>query len=116
MSPRASRIYLDEDVAVLLGRLLVARGFDCVSASSAGHLAWHDERHLSFAASEGRILITHNRLDFENLAKLWWGQSRNHAGIILAVRRASTYDLLRRVLPVLALYDQTEWRNVVIYA
>ena len=45
------------------------------------------------------VIITHNRVDFQNLARQWWQQSREHAGIILAVRRASTHDLLRHVLP-----------------
>lgn len=116
MSPSPLRVYLDEDVDVLLGRLLEARGFDSLSASSAGHLAWADERHLEFAAADQRLLITHNRVDYERLAKQWWNQSREHAGIVLAVRRAASYDLMRRVLPVLALYSQTEWHNVVMYA
>ncbi len=40
----ALRLYLDEDVDVLLARLLVARGFDCVTASALGHLGWTDLR------------------------------------------------------------------------
>lgn len=63
------RVYLDEDVDVLLGRLLVSRGFDCVSASELGHLAWPDEQHLEFASDQDRILVTHNRVDFEDLAR-----------------------------------------------
>ena len=110
------RVYLDEDVDVLLGRLLVARGFDCLSAFEAENLGWTDVQQLEFAAEQGRILVTHNRVDFENLARVWWNDARDHAGIILAVRRANTYELLRRVLPVLVTYDQTGWRNVVLYA
>jgi len=116
MSSAAQRIYLDEDVDVLVARLLDARGFDCVCASNVGHLGWDDERHLAWAASEGRILITHNRVDFEYLAKRWYQQSKEHAGIVLAVRRVNTYDLLRHVLAVLSLYDQAGWRDVVLYA
>ncbi len=44
------RVYLDEDVDVLLGRLLVARGFDCVSAFEMGNLAWTGGRE-SFSAN-----------------------------------------------------------------
>jgi hypothetical protein len=50
------------------------------------------------------------------LAVAWWGQQRDHAGILLAVRRSDTYDLLRHILPVLHLYDQVGWRNTVLYA
>ncbi len=110
------QIYLDEDVDVLLGTLLSIRGLDCVSASQAGHLGWRDEQHLQWAESEGRVLITHNRVDFEELAKAWYPQGQHHAGILLAMRRANTYEMLRRILPILGLYDQRGWRNVVMYA
>ncbi len=81
------RLYLDEDVDILLGRLLAVHGHDILTAVDAGRLGQSDEDHLLFAAAEGRILITHNRLDFERLAVAWWNQGRDHAGIILAVRR-----------------------------
>jgi hypothetical protein len=32
------RLYLDEDVDVLLADLLAARGFDCLTAARVGHL------------------------------------------------------------------------------
>jgi len=110
------RIYLDEDVDVLLAQLLGLRGFDCVSALQADHLGWTDKQHLAWAQAQRRVLITHNRLDFEDLAREWWNQQRDHAGVILTMRRANTYDLLRRLLPVLNLYDQANWQNVVLYA
>jgi predicted nuclease of predicted toxin-antitoxin system len=109
-------VYLDEDVDVLLARLLNARGYDAVCASEIGHVAWTDKNQLEWAAAASRIVITHNRIDFENLAKSWYPESKEHAGIVLAMRRANTHDLLRRVLPVLAIYDQAGWRNVVMYA
>lgn len=110
------RIYLDEDVDVLLARLLGPRGYDCVTASELGHLGWTDQQQLDWAAADERVTITHNRVDFENLARAWWAHPRDHAGIVLAVWRANTYDLLRRVLPVLALYDRAGWQNIVTYA
>ena len=61
----ALRVYLDEDVDVLLARLLSSRGFDCLTASELGHLGWTDQQHLEWAAAEERIMITHNRVDFE---------------------------------------------------
>ena len=110
------RVYFDEDVDVLVARLLATRGFDCLCAVDAGHQGWTDESHLEFATGESRILITHNRVDFELLAILWWQKQKEHAGIILAIRRADTYDLARHLLPVLNRYDQVGWRNSVLYA
>ncbi len=72
--------------------------------------------NLEFATLEGRVVITHNRTDFESLAVAWWGLKKEHAGIVLAIRRANTYELARHILPVLGLYDQQSWRNQVLYA
>src|SRR5260370_42138210 len=108
------RVYLDEDVDVLISQLLISRSFGCLTALEAGHLGWSDEQHLEFARAESRILITHNRVDFESLSKTWWAQQKEHAGIILAIRRANTYALVRNLLPVLGRYDQSGWRNIVL--
>lgn len=110
------RVYLDEDVEVLLCTLLAAHGLDCLTTVVAGNRGKTDEEQLRFATSESRVIITHNRDDFENLAKAWWAQQQDHAGIVIAVRRADAYALARHVLPVLHLFDQTGWRNVLLYA
>ncbi len=34
------------------------------------------QQQFEWAASEERVLITHNRVDFENLARVWWSDSR----------------------------------------
>jgi predicted nuclease of predicted toxin-antitoxin system len=110
------KLYLDEDVDILLARLLSSRGFDCVTAVEAGQLGKLDSEHLEWATGQDRILITHNRVDFERLAVAWWDQGRAHSGIILAVRRADSYLLANRVLSVLVRYDRAGWQNLVLYA
>ena len=40
------RLYLDEDVDVLLKPLLASRGHDVLTAAEAGALGWLDEKHL----------------------------------------------------------------------
>jgi len=112
----ALRVYFDEDVDVLLAPLLAAHGIDCLTTVAAANLGRTDEEQLTFALQESRILVTHNRTDFEDLAVQWWNQQRDHAGIILAIRRVDTYDLARHVLPVLQLFDQAAWINAVLYA
>jgi len=88
----ALRLHLDEDVDVLLARLLTARGFDVICAVDAGLLGESDTGHMEFATRENRILVTHNRVDFERLAVVWWGQAKDHTGVVLAGRRADTYE------------------------
>jgi hypothetical protein len=118
MTPGSSvlRLYLDEDVDVLLATLLAAHEMDCSTAAQAGRLGSSDEAHLEYATQNARVLLTHNRVHFEHLAVAWWGIQKPHAGIILAIRRANTYQLARHVLPVLGLYNQVGWCNQVLYA
>ena len=112
----ALRVYLDEDVDVLLDPLLAAHGINCLTTVDAANLGRTDEEQLMFALQESRIIITHNRTDFEDLAVAWRNIQRDHAGIIVAMRRSDAYDLVRHVLPVLQLYDQAGWRNSLLYA
>lgn len=110
------RIYIDADVDVLLADILTPRGFDCELARDVGLLRALDEEQLTYATREGRILITHNRVDFQRLAVEWWNQGKDHAGIVLAMRRFDTYEVARRVLALLLSYDQQGWRNCVLVA
>jgi hypothetical protein len=43
------RVYLDEDVDVLLVPLLTVRGIDCLTTLAAGNLSRPDEEQLAFA-------------------------------------------------------------------
>lgn len=61
-------LYLDEDVHVLVADLLKARGFDATTAREAEQLQKSDTEQLTYAVSQGRTLLTHNRVDFEILA------------------------------------------------
>lgn len=62
-----ARLYLDEDVSARVAELIVARGFDTLSTLQARQLGASDSSQLEFASKEGRVLLTHNRRDFEKL-------------------------------------------------
>lgn len=94
------KLYLDEDVDVLVAELLRAYGFDVLTTRDAARLAQTDDAQLAYAASEGRTLLTHNRADFEALAEDCFASGRKHCGIILAVRRRP-HEILRRLLVLL---------------
>ena len=67
MSDLFIRLYLDEDVNVLVADLLNARGFDALTVRDAGKLQTSDAEQLAYAIGEQRALVTHNRSDFEKL-------------------------------------------------
>jgi predicted nuclease of predicted toxin-antitoxin system len=100
MSQLFARLYLDEDVSVLLAALLRSRGFEAQTTHEAGNTAAPDERQLEYAAGRGLALLTHNRVDFERLATHYFNEGRHHSGIIISVRRMP-HDILRRLLILL---------------
>jgi len=61
-----------------------------------------DRDQLDFAASHNRVLVTHNRRDFELLLQEYFTNGLRHAGLIIAVRRPPR-DLTMRVLALLNL-------------
>src|SRR4051794_29863752 len=92
-------LYLDEDVDVRLISLLRARGFDAISARDAEQLGKSDAEQLAYAVSHQKMILTHNRTDFEVLALEYFAARQTHYGIIVAVHRP-LYELVRRLLPI----------------
>ena len=78
---------------------LRARGFDVLTSFEAGMNAQTDDAQLSFAASQGRLLLTANARDFARLHRDWLCQGRPHSGIMLIPQqRYSTGEIVRRLL------------------
>ena len=77
---------MDEDVDVLVASLLPSRGFEATTAQQAGQLGKTDADQLEYAVSQRAAILTHNRTDFEVLAREYFEQERMHYGVIIAVR------------------------------
>ena len=107
-------LYLDEDVDVLVADLVRARGFVAVTTRDAGYLGANDLGQLSFAASQQKTLLTHNRGHFERLATDFQAAGQRHNGIIIAVRHPP-YELLRRLLRILNNVPAEEMRDQLRY-
>ena len=114
MSRRFIRFYLDEDVSVLVAKLLRARGFDVRTTLDAGNLGASDDRQLDFAAQNGLAIITHNRVHFEALARQCLAAHRDHHGIVIAVRRPA-HEIARRLLTVLDTTTPEEMKDQLRY-
>ncbi len=96
-------IYLDEDVSVLVAILLRGRGLDAVTAVAEGMLGQDDSAQLARAASMARCVVTHNRVHFELLHRQYLASGRDHAGIIVATRRAP-HEVASRIVMLLMAY------------
>ena len=81
------RLYLDDDSAsTLLARLLRQAAHDVQLPADLGMAGEDDPVHLAQAIREGRVLLTHNHHDFENLHNLIILAGGHHPGIF-AVRK-----------------------------
>jgi hypothetical protein len=107
-------LYLDEDVDVLIVDLVRARGFKATTTQEAGNLHVDDDRQLAHAVSLRATMLTHNRADYEELARQYYAASRTHYGIIIAVQRPP-FDLAARVLAILNSVTADEIENQLRY-
>lgn len=78
------RLYLDDDTAsLLLERLLGNAGHNVRLPSDAGIAGRDDAVHLTYAIQQGRVCLTRNHGDFENLHNLILAANGGHAGILV---------------------------------
>lgn len=77
------RLYLDDDMDAneLIG-LLEHEGHAVVSPRSVAMRGAEDEAHLSYAATEQRVVLTANVRDFLTLHQRWQEEGRVHASIL----------------------------------
>jgi predicted nuclease of predicted toxin-antitoxin system len=107
-------LYLDEDVNVVLADLVRARGFRVATTQAAGQVGATDASQLAFATNHRKAILTHNRVDFEALARKHFEENKLHSGIIIAVRRPPK-ELSRRVLILLDSVTADEMENHIRY-
>jgi predicted nuclease of predicted toxin-antitoxin system len=106
--------YLDEDVSILLSELLRHRGFKALTTRDAKMLGKSDTEQLAYAVSQRKVLLTHNRVDFERLHTEYLKAGREHYGIIIA-RRSNEHTILKRLLKILNQVPADEMKNQLKY-
>ncbi len=107
-------VYLDEDVDVLVATLLRFRGFEATTAHQAGQLGKTDAEQLEYAVSQKVTILTHNRTDFEDLAREYFEQEKLHYGIIVADRNPYQ-EIVQRLLTILNSTTADEMENQILY-
>lgn len=103
MTTSRIKLYLDEDVPVVIAEIARSSGFDAITARDADRhqRSLSDASQLDYATQQGRTILTHNRDDFIKLDDAYRAQGRDHAGIIIAIRRSVVYDVAQRLLVLL---------------
>lgn len=80
------RYYLDEDLSEKIAEIARCRGLDVLSARECGNKGLRDDQQLSFAAGEGRCLVTRNRDDFLEATTRFFERGWPHAGVLVISR------------------------------
>ena len=107
-------LLLDEDVRVILGEILRQRGHDVIHVLEVGRAGKSDPEQLTYAASEGRAILTHNIRDYILLDKQYREQGNEHAGIIVS-DQIPLKPLVQRTLRFLSRHAADEVRNSVMW-
>ncbi|MCA2682595.1 MAG: DUF5615 family PIN-like protein [Microcystis sp. M015S2] len=108
-------LYMDEDMSALVARLLRSRGLDVTTVPEQSTLGKTDSEQLEFAASLGRCLVTHNRVDFERLHLQFIEEGREHCGIIV-VPQKTAYEVVQRVGILVNTLTVDSINNQLLYA
>jgi len=77
------KLYLDEDISPKVSVILRKKGLDAVSAHETGMLEASDEEQFSYAAAEGRAMVTRNIDDFTTLTVQFFEALKQHKGLII---------------------------------
>ena len=107
-------VYLDENVHVLIAKIIQSHGFKAVTVQDAGRRGASDTAQLQYAVEQGYAILTHDRIDFEELAREYFASGKNHSGIVIAADN-SPQEIARRMISILNDFTADEMTNQIIY-
>ena len=73
-----------------------------------------DQEQLAYAAANDRCILTHNRVDYEDLHLQYAQANLIHSGIIV-VPQKSPYEIVNRVMILLDSMTADEIANQLLY-
>jgi predicted nuclease of predicted toxin-antitoxin system len=103
-------LYTDEDMSALVATLLCSRGLDVTTVPKQATLGKTDREQLEFATSLGRCILTHNRVDFEQLHLQYIQENEEHCGIIV-VPQKNAYEMAQRIGILVSALTADEIKN-----
>jgi predicted nuclease of predicted toxin-antitoxin system len=108
------KTYLDENISHLVAEILRSRGYEVLTAQEAGNKGLSDDKQLDFACNIKMAILTHDRVDFENLAKEYFSADKTHFGIIIVFPHPPQ-EIAQRLNLILNNFTADEMKNQIIY-
>ncbi|MBE9204346.1 DUF5615 family PIN-like protein [Synechocystis salina LEGE 06099] len=102
-------------MSALVAVLLRSRGLDATTVLEQTTLGKTDREQLEFATSINRCLVTHNRVDFEQLHLQFMQENRKHCGIIVAPQK-NAYKVAQRISILVSMLTADSINNQLLYA
>jgi len=113
--PRVARLYFDEDADARLAEALRRRGYDVETTVAAGLLEASDEEQLTYAASQQRVLVTHNIKHFPGVHTAWIEAGKAHWGIIILIGHSAISSWLCRMETLLNRFSAEELKDRLLF-
>ncbi len=114
MSKLYVEVFLDDNVDVLVAKIVRARGFRATTTDETGRKGTSDAEQLKYCDENGLAILTMDRIDFEALAKQYFYSGWNHNGIII-VADNSPQIIAQRLGDFLDFNTADEIVNQVVY-
>lgn len=114
MSELFAKLYLDEDMSFKVAEMVRADGFNVLSVHECHRQGLMDDEQLAYAASNSMAIVTHNRVDFEELAQQYFEQEKTHHGIII-LRQDFPRVIADKLIAALNQYTADELVNQILY-
>lgn len=111
------RLLIDQDLDHDILRGLIRRipQLDAVTAFEIGLGKATDPQLLTWAAQEGRIVITHDRKTMPTHAADLMGQGENIAGLFVVPRSMPLHHMIEDLELMVTCSENEEWVNVIRY-
>ena len=102
-------LYLDEDVQLLLAKVLRDRGYDAISSDECGNRGKSDLEQFRFAIAQRRSVLTFNISHFVPVAREAMAQGETFPALIVS-DQLPFRELLRRTCGCLMRGRRSKWR------
>jgi predicted nuclease of predicted toxin-antitoxin system len=106
----AIRFYCDEHIHPAITNALRRRGVDILTAQEADMLGVPDEKHLQYATSQERVILTQDA-DFLRIHKT----GTPHHGIVYAPQSTPTGEMIQGLILIYQVLTEEEMKNRVEY-
>jgi uncharacterized protein DUF5615 len=105
----------DLDHDILRGLLRRIPQLDAVTAFEIRLMKATDSQLLTWAAQEGRIIVTHDRRTMPTHAADLMGKGENIAGLFVVPRSLPLHQVLADLELMITCSENDEWVNVIRY-